>query len=219
MPAAFAETTALKRHIERDLLASTAAERGRRHLVRLLDWAIGVLEEVNLGRRSPQDLAPRLACALTEQLEAVAGLELRRPEGSAVALERLFELQELYLLARAKPDGDGEDGGDEETVDVAAMSDAELARAIKVARSTGTRPLEAQLESVAAAAGVTLEELRGPSRRREMVELRRRLAADLQSRGWSLSATGRLLNRDHSTVVHLLRSRSRPERAREALAS
>jgi hypothetical protein len=219
MPAAFAETTALKRDIERDWLASTAAERGRRHLVRLLDWAIGVCEEVNLGRRSPQDQALQLACALTEQLEAIAGLEVRRPDDSAAALERLFELQELYLLARAEPDGDGEDSGDEETVDVAAMSDAELARAITVARSTGTPALEAQMESIAAAAGVTLEELRGPSRHREVVELRRQLAVHLRSRGWSLTTIGRLLNRDHSTVVHLLRSRSGPQRAREVLAS
>jgi hypothetical protein len=209
----FGAAAALMRAAEADWLARTAGERARRHLVRLLDWAIEVSEEVNLERRTPQDPSRQLVRTLVEQLQAIAGLEVRQPADSFAALEQLFELQELYLLARIEPD-DEEDDHEEETVDVAAMSDAELARAIKVARATGITGLEVQMDAIAAAAGVTLQDLRGPSRRREIVELRRQIAAHLQSCGLSLPAIARLLQRDHTTVAHLLRTRTKREGTR-----
>lgn len=191
MSAAIANAIADMREAEAERLARTAAERSRRHLLRLLDWAIAVCEEVNLGRRSAGDPRLRLVESLIDQLQAIAGLEPAPAASAGEALERLFQLQALYLL--------GDLGSDEE-----------MARAMARARSAGRPELEAQAERIAGAAGVSLQVLRGASRRRELVDLRRLVAHHLQSRGCSLPAIGRLLHRDHSSVVNLLRVPPRP---------
>lgn len=48
-------------------------------------------------------------------------------------------------------------------------------------------------------------EVLGPSRLPELCEARRAIMRELRARGWSTPRIGRLLNRDHSTVVHGLR--------------
>ncbi len=60
---------------------------------------------------------------------------------------------------------------------------------------------------VAAEHGVALSDLRGPGRRGRLVEARRRAAAAARARtDVSLPQLGRILNRDHSTVLSLVRT-------------
>lgn len=52
---------------------------------------------------------------------------------------------------------------------------------------------------------ITLEELCGRSRRKNIVEARRYAARELRNRGLHLKEIGRWLGwRDHSTIVHML---------------
>lgn len=53
--------------------------------------------------------------------------------------------------------------------------------------------------------GITMEELREDNRLQHMVEARRRIAAYLRAHHWSLTRIGHFLDRDHTTVLHLLR--------------
>ena len=60
---------------------------------------------------------------------------------------------------------------------------------------------------VAAEHGVALSDLRGPGRRGRLAEARRRAAAAARARtDVSLPQLGRILNRDHSTVLSLVRT-------------
>jgi hypothetical protein len=52
--------------------------------------------------------------------------------------------------------------------------------------------------------GLTVEDVQKQDRRPHMVQMRRELARYLRAHQWSLTAIGRLLDRDHTTVLHLL---------------
>ncbi len=84
----------------------------------------------------------------------------------------------------------------------------DLNRAIQAARSLGM-DLWAHVELIAAAAGMTGADIRGPGRTREVVEVRRVVAHYMRGQGLTLPAIGRYLGRDHTTVLNLL---SRPPR-------
>lgn len=58
---------------------------------------------------------------------------------------------------------------------------------------------------VAALHNVTVEDIVGPSRSRQICEARWAAMRELRLSGKSTPWIGRLLNRDHSTVVHGLR--------------
>lgn len=49
------------------------------------------------------------------------------------------------------------------------------------------------------------EDIVGPSRTPELCEARFCIMRELRTKGWSTPRIGRLLNRDHSTVLHGLR--------------
>ena len=49
------------------------------------------------------------------------------------------------------------------------------------------------------------DDITGPSRHAELCEARFCIMRELRDKGWSTPRIGRLLNRDHSTVVHGLR--------------
>jgi transposase-like protein len=55
-------------------------------------------------------------------------------------------------------------------------------------------------------AGVTFEEVAGRGRRQYVVSVRARVIHALSLNGFTASNIGRLLGRDHSTVLHLMRS-------------
>jgi chromosomal replication initiation ATPase DnaA len=86
------------------------------------------------------------------------------------------------------------------------LADGRLLEAMGAARALR---FSEHVEELAAEAGVSLEVLRGPCRRRGLVELRRIVARYLRSRGCSLPEIGAALGRDHTTVLHLLRTQPR----------
>lgn len=53
--------------------------------------------------------------------------------------------------------------------------------------------------------GVTPKELFSENRQRHLVDARAKLARKLSAKGLGPAAIGRLMNRDHSTILYLLR--------------
>jgi chromosomal replication initiator protein len=67
-----------------------------------------------------------------------------------------------------------------------------------------SRSADQILESVARKHGLTLDDLHSPSRKRTLVAARREAATELRTKGLSLTEIGRLMNRDHTTIMNLL---------------
>ncbi|HXM54679.1 MAG TPA: helix-turn-helix domain-containing protein [Candidatus Dormibacteraeota bacterium] len=82
-------------------------------------------------------------------------------------------------------------------------ADADLAAAIEAAHRLRYAP---EVEQIVAAAGISVEQMRGRGKGRELIELRRIVAAYLRRRDCSLAEIGRVLNRDHKTVISLLKT-------------
>ena len=99
---------------------------------------------------------------------------------------------------------------------VAGDADADLAAAVAAA---GRLRFMADIEQIASAAGVTVDQVRGSSRTHELVEVRRIIAAYLRRRGCSLPEIGRLLDRDHTSVMNLLRVPAKAAGLYEEVAS
>jgi chromosomal replication initiator protein len=51
---------------------------------------------------------------------------------------------------------------------------------------------------------LTLDDILGPSRRKIFVGVRRKCILALREEGYSTTEIGRIMNRDHSTIVHAL---------------
>ncbi len=85
-------------------------------------------------------------------------------------------------------------------------TEAELTAAVAAARRLR---YTAEVEQIVGAAGVTVDQMRGRRKGRELVEVRRIVAAYLRRRGCSLPEIGRVLNRDHTSVLNLLRASAR----------
>lgn len=62
------------------------------------------------------------------------------------------------------------------------------------------------LHLAATACGVEVEDLKGRSHRRELVTVRRIFAKRAHSEGFSSPAIGRMINRHHTTILHLLQT-------------
>jgi chromosomal replication initiation ATPase DnaA len=77
----------------------------------------------------------------------------------------------------------------------------------------------AETEQIVGAAGVTVDQMRGRGKGRERVAVRRIVAAYLRRQGCSLPEIGRVLDRDHTTVLNLLRTPPRLIGLDEAVAS
>jgi chromosomal replication initiation ATPase DnaA len=88
---------------------------------------------------------------------------------------------------------------------------ARLGRQIVMQDDDGERlvDVEALLTPIAHRYGVTLAELRGPCRERELVEARVAAIHHLYGLGFSLAAIGRALHRNHSTIAFHLRNGGR----------
>lgn len=122
--------------------------------------------------------------------------------------ELLMEVEHLRrevatMRAEARP-------REEATHTVALPAGGGLAEAVAAARRSCRMASEADLEEIAAAAGASLAQMRGPSRRRALVELRRIAARYLRARGCSLPEIGEALHRDHTSIQHLLGTPPRP---------
>jgi chromosomal replication initiation ATPase DnaA len=68
-------------------------------------------------------------------------------------------------------------------------------------------PREKNLRDIGAIAqdhGYTVADILGPKRRRHLVSVRNLCVAMLRNKGYSTTEIGRIMNRDHSTIVHAL---------------
>jgi len=53
--------------------------------------------------------------------------------------------------------------------------------------------------------GYTIHDILGPSRLMHLVSVRRKCMVMLREKGYSTTEIGRIMNRDHTTVVHSLK--------------
>ena len=60
------------------------------------------------------------------------------------------------------------------------------------------------IEHLAEGYGYTVEDILGPSRLKHLVSVRNRCVFMLRDKGYSTTEIGRIMNRDHSTIVHAL---------------
>lgn len=67
-------------------------------------------------------------------------------------------------------------------------------------------PLARFVVEVADNSGLQVSELRSESRSGRMVKIRAHIAKEARRNGYSLETIGRALNRDHTTVIHAIRS-------------
>lgn len=62
----------------------------------------------------------------------------------------------------------------------------------------------ADIEAIAQEHGFTAEDMLGKSRFRMLVNVRRKCVVMLREKGYSTTEIGRIMQRDHSTIVHSL---------------
>jgi len=68
----------------------------------------------------------------------------------------------------------------------------------------------AEIDAIAELYGYTLEDILGKSKLKALVTVRRKCIVWLRGKGYSTTEIGRIMNRDHSTIVHSLQ-KSRAE--------
>ena len=69
---------------------------------------------------------------------------------------------------------------------------------------TPREKIHAAIDVIAQPHGYTVEDILGKSRFKHLVSVRRLCILMLRERGYSTPEIGRLMNRDHSTIVHAL---------------
>jgi chromosomal replication initiation ATPase DnaA len=62
----------------------------------------------------------------------------------------------------------------------------------------------AEIDAIAELYGYTLADILGKRKQRPLVEVRRKCVVRLRSFGYSTTEIGRIMQRDHSTIVHSL---------------
>jgi chromosomal replication initiation ATPase DnaA len=73
--------------------------------------------------------------------------------------------------------------------------------------SRGMTPRQAnmlEIEAIAKAHKFTLEDILGPRKFKPLVAVRRKCAVMLREKGHTMAEIGRILRRDHTTIVHAL---------------
>lgn len=68
----------------------------------------------------------------------------------------------------------------------------------------------AEIDAIAELYGYTLEDILGKSKLKALVAVRRKCIVWLRGKNYSTTEIGRIMNRDHSTIVHSLQ-KSRAE--------
>jgi len=79
--------------------------------------------------------------------------------------------------------------------------------------SRGMTPRQANMldiEAIAKAHCFTLEDILGPRKFKPLIAVRRKCAVMLREKGHTMTEIGRILRRDHTTIVHALQ-KSRAE--------
>ena len=74
----------------------------------------------------------------------------------------------------------------------------------------------AEIDAIAELYGYTLEDILGKSKLKELVAVRRKCVVWLREKGYSTTEIGRIMNRDHSTIVHSLQKVAAAEEMEEA---
>lgn len=96
---------------------------------------------------------------------------------------------------------------DRQLEDLAAMTADEIERRRVEALAATMRPDGSDvLEAAALAHGCTVAMILGPRRDAWIIEARRAVIAKLRGMGWSQPRIGRLLRRDHTTIMHHLKT-------------
>jgi chromosomal replication initiator protein len=62
----------------------------------------------------------------------------------------------------------------------------------------------AEIDAIAELYGYTLEDILGKSKLKALVAVRRKCIVWLRGKGYSTTEIGRIMNRDHTTIVHAL---------------
>jgi len=62
----------------------------------------------------------------------------------------------------------------------------------------------AEIDAIAELHGYTLEDILGRSKLKPLVEVRWKCVVWMRGKGYSTTEIGRIMNRDHSTIVHSL---------------
>lgn len=62
----------------------------------------------------------------------------------------------------------------------------------------------AEIDAIAELYGYTLEDILGKSKLKALVAVRRKCIIWLRGKGYSTTEIGRIMNRDHTTIVHSL---------------
>ena len=89
----------------------------------------------------------------------------------------------------------------------------EKAEEVVLVDSLGMTPRQVnmlQIEAIAKAHCFTLEDILGPRKFKPLVAVRRKCIVVLREKGHTTTEIGRIMNRDHTTIVHALQ-KSRAE--------
>jgi chromosomal replication initiation ATPase DnaA len=62
----------------------------------------------------------------------------------------------------------------------------------------------AEIDAIAELHCYTLEDILGRSKLKPLIEVRRKCVVWMRGKGYSTTEIGRIMNRDHSTIVHSL---------------
>lgn len=74
----------------------------------------------------------------------------------------------------------------------------------------------AEIDAIAELHGYTLEDILGRSKLKPLVEVRRKCVVWMRGKGYSTTEIGRIMNRDHSTIVHSLQKMAAAAEMEEA---
>ena len=70
-----------------------------------------------------------------------------------------------------------------------------------------------EMEAIAKEYDYTVEDVLGKSKLKALVAVRRKCVVMLRSKGYSTTEIGRIMQRDHSTIVHALQKMAKMEAA------
>jgi len=73
----------------------------------------------------------------------------------------------------------------------------------------------AEIDAIAELYGYTVEDILGKSKVKPLVEVRRKCVVRLRKKGYSTTEIGRIMQRDHSTIVHSLQKMAAMESAND----
>lgn len=83
----------------------------------------------------------------------------------------------------------------------------EEAKEIVLVDTRGMTPRQSnmlEMEAIAKEYDYTAADVVGKNRQKKLVEVRRKCVVMLREKGYSTTEIGRIMNRDHSTIVHSL---------------